>query len=53
LTGDIAPFDDAQGRLRQGGRFHAFSQNVAQSATFCEKDKKSTMLPPADQTSIG
>jgi hypothetical protein len=24
LTGDIAPFDDAQGRLRQGGRFSIF-----------------------------
>jgi hypothetical protein len=25
LAGDIAPFDDAQGRLRQGGRFLSFS----------------------------
>jgi hypothetical protein len=25
LAWDIAPFDDAQGRLRQGGRFLSFS----------------------------
>jgi hypothetical protein len=24
LVADIAPFDDAQGRLRQGGRFSIF-----------------------------
>jgi hypothetical protein len=26
LAGDIAPFDDAQGRLRQGRTDHSFSQ---------------------------
>jgi hypothetical protein len=26
LAGDIAPFDDAQGRLRQGGNSRSFSQ---------------------------
>jgi hypothetical protein len=36
-TGDFAPFDDAQGRLRQGGRNYLFS----------EKRPKCTMLPQA------
>jgi hypothetical protein len=28
LMGDIAPFDDAQGRLRQGGRSHLFHKKL-------------------------
>jgi hypothetical protein len=41
LTGDIAPFDDAQGRLRQGGRNHLFSQKICiQCKFFVKKDQK-------------
>jgi hypothetical protein len=45
LAGDIAPFDDAQGRLRQGGRNPAFFTKNLQRNFFCEKDRSSTMLP--------
>jgi hypothetical protein len=34
LVADIAPFDYAQGRLRQGGSFHLFHKTFARSATF-------------------
>jgi hypothetical protein len=37
LAGDIAPFDYAQGRLRQGGRFHAFSQKICTECKFFVK----------------
>jgi hypothetical protein len=37
---DIAPFDDAQGRLWQGGMEHSFPEKVARRATFSGKDKK-------------
>jgi hypothetical protein len=40
LAGDSAPFDDAQGRLRQGGRFHSFSQKICTQCKFFVKKKK-------------
>jgi hypothetical protein len=53
LAGDIAPFDYAQGRLWQGGRFHAFSQKLHRMQVFCEKEKKRTTLPQAKYAIIG
>jgi hypothetical protein len=32
VAGDVAPFDYAQGRLRQGGRLHSFSQKYHAAA---------------------
>jgi hypothetical protein len=40
FDGDIAPFDDAQGRLRQGGRFQSFSQKNSLSDFFVKKEKQ-------------
>jgi hypothetical protein len=37
LVADIAPFDYAQGRLRQGGRSHSFSQKNSLSEFFVKK----------------
>jgi hypothetical protein len=52
LTGDIAPFDYAQGRLRQGGRNQIFFTNIwLAEPNVREKDKKSTMLPQANRLS--
>jgi hypothetical protein len=54
LAGDIAPFDDAQGRLRQGGTFSVFfTKKIHNVNFFCEKDRSSTMLPQANRTFIG
>jgi hypothetical protein len=39
LAGDIAPFDYAQGRLWQGGRFHSFTQKFALCTKICVKEK--------------
>jgi hypothetical protein len=40
LAGDIAPFDDAQGRLRQGRTDHSFSQTCGSlSHMFVKKVK--------------
>jgi hypothetical protein len=38
---DIAPFDDAQGRLRQGGRFYSFSQKCCTECNIFVKKIKS------------
>jgi hypothetical protein len=40
LVADIAPFDDAQGRLWQGGRFHAFSHECCTMCNIRVKKKK-------------
>jgi hypothetical protein len=41
LAGDIAPFDYAQGRLWQGGRFHFFFTKMLHFVQhFCEKETK-------------
>jgi hypothetical protein len=41
LAADIAPFDDAQGRLRQGGIGHACSRTFgSESQIFWKKQKK-------------
>jgi hypothetical protein len=45
---DIAPFDDAQGRLWQGGWNILFPEKVARRATLSGKRQKSTMLPQAN-----
>jgi hypothetical protein len=38
LVGDIAPFDYAQGRLRQGGRYHPlFTKHFHEVKMFCEQ----------------
>jgi len=50
FAGDIAPFDDAQGRLRQGGRFSILFTKNSLSEFFVNK-KKSTMLPQANRAS--
>jgi hypothetical protein len=39
LAGAIAPFDDAQGRLRQGGRFHSVSQKISRCDFFVKQKK--------------
>jgi hypothetical protein len=53
VAGDIAPFDYAQGRLRQGGRFSSFSQKFCTLCNIFVKKKKRTMLPQANRASIG
>jgi hypothetical protein len=41
LVGDIAPFDYAQGRLRQGGRFQFFfTKKLLSKQLFCKKEKE-------------
>jgi hypothetical protein len=40
LAGDIAPFDDAQGRLRQGGTFSVFFTKKIHVVNFFVKKKK-------------
>jgi hypothetical protein len=40
LAGDIAPFDYAQGRLRQCGRFSIFFTKNSLCEFFCEKETK-------------
>jgi hypothetical protein len=53
LAEDRAPFDDAQGRLRQGGRTLIFFTNFwLFEPKVREKDKSSTMLPQANPASI-
>jgi hypothetical protein len=46
------PGFDGGYRLRQGGRNYLFSQKNSLCEFFCEKEKKSTMLPQANPASI-